>query len=69
MHEVLLVQSERHIMKKFKVDKNDDLRPEYDLRELISYIEQSRIMRKPNSNADLKLNLIHLVPLVSMIDF
>jgi hypothetical protein len=29
------VQSERHMNKKFKDDKTDDLRPEYDLRELL----------------------------------
>ncbi len=35
MHEGLLVQSERHMNKKSKDDKTDDLRPEYDLRELL----------------------------------
>ncbi len=35
MHEGLLVQSERHMKKKSKDDKTDDLRPEYDLRELL----------------------------------
>jgi len=29
------VQSERHMNKKSKDDKSDDLRPEYDLRELL----------------------------------
>lgn len=29
------MQSERHMNKKFKDDKTDDLRPEYDLRELL----------------------------------
>ena len=35
MHDGLPVQSERHMKKKSKNDKSDDLRPEYDLRELL----------------------------------
>jgi len=35
VHEALPVQSERHMKKKSKDDKTDELRPEYDLRELL----------------------------------
>jgi len=35
VHAGLPVQSERHMKKKSKDDKSDDLRPEYDLRELL----------------------------------